>query len=168
MNFFNNLLKNNKYNSNGFDFNYLSENYVYIRNNPYTISNIKRLLKILKESTDLVNTTKSPKVFFERYQLSISILNELIPVENKFKFIGDKPSKIKKQLQKKEQYTVSDFIDRYYQDYIEKINSLKTAKAKINKVNKFKEDIEYYKLYIQSENIEKYNNLYDELLKNIN
>lgn len=168
MNFLNNLFKSNSQFKTGFDFNYLSDNYVYIRNRPYTTSNINRLLEILKDSSTLINTTKNPKVFFERYLLCISILNELIPIEHKIKFIGDTPSKIKKQLQLKENYTVNDFIDRYYQDFLEKISSLKTRKAKINKINKFKEDIEYYELYIQDENIKKYNNLYTELLKQIN
>ncbi len=148
---------------NGFDFNYLSNEYVYLRNRTYNKSSIERVLKILKESGDLINTTKTPKVFFERYLLSISILNELIPIERKLSFSGKKPSALKRELQEKEVFTVNDFLDRYYNDTLEKINAYKTVKAKQNKVYEFSNEIDKYSRYMTLESLKKFTTLYEQL-----
>lgn len=153
----------------GFDFNYLSDNYTYIRNNKYwNKETVNNCLKILKDCAKLINTTKKADIFFERYLLALSILNELIPIENKLSFKGDKPSKIKKQLYEKEIFTVNDFLDRYYNDFFEKINQLKTTKAKKNKIDAFSNELKDYMQYLSSESIEKYNNLYSKLNELIN
>ena len=124
---------------NGFDFNYLSNEYIYLRNRNYNKSSIERALKVLKESGNLINTTKTPKVFFERYLLSISILNE------------------------KEVFTVNDFLDRYYNDTLEKTNAYKTVKARQNKVYEFSNEIDGYSMYMTLESLKKFTALYEQL-----
>lgn len=164
MSIFDFLSKNNTidmYPKKGFDFSYLSDNYIYIRNNKYyNLDTAKNCLKILKECANLINTTKKPEIFFRRYLLALSILNELIPVERKFPFKGDKPSKIKKEFYQKEILTVNDFIDRYYNDTLLKITSLKTEKSKIARINEFHSSLDTYKQYMSAESINKYNELY--------
>ena len=150
---------NNAYPKKGFDFNYTMEEYSAIKQNRYNISTIQRYLEILKDCGNLINTTKKPDVFFSRYLIALAILNDLIPIENKLNLQGDKPSQIKKQLYDKEIFTVNDFIDRYYQDIISQIISLKTEKAKQKRINDFCNGLDIYKLHLSQESLDKYNNL---------
>lgn len=146
------------------DFNYIDNNYSYIINKNYYRGTIENCLRISKDCANLINTTKKPDVFFNRYNLLISIMNELITVEKKFKFDGSKPSEIKKHLMDKEQYTINDFIDRYYQNAILKINSFKTMKAKENSAKKFLDDIHDYYVFMGKTSICKINNLYNSII----
>lgn len=148
----------NKISIEGFNFEYRSKQFEYIRDSNHYIGTIERCLQILKESTALINNTKNPKVFFERYLLVISILNELILVEQQYKdiFIGNQPTQLKKQLVEKEVYTVNDFIDRYYIDTLDKISQLKTIKSKKNRVTLFCNGLNDYKKYLNKNSFEKY------------
>lgn len=150
-----------KLNDNGFNFNYFSDEFVYIRNTNYDIRTIKRCLTILKDCADLINTTKKPKVFFERYLLAISIINELIIVEkrNKKLFAGSKPTTIKKQFIEKEILTVNDFIDRYYTDILFQMSKLKTSKAKNMRIDDFCNGLNNYKKYLRINSLEHYTKL---------
>lgn len=150
----------NKIYDTGFDFNYTTKEYHY-----YDIVGIKRGLQILKDCQELINTTKTPNVFFERYLLAINILNELILVEKKYKnlFIENKPSDIKKQLQNKEVYTVNDFLNRYYNQTIININSLKTEKAKQKRKDNFYNEIIKYQSYINKTSFYKFKTLYEKI-----
>lgn len=168
MKLFSNLFKSNKpisvYTKKGFDFNYLSNNFIYIRNNKHwNKENVSNCFRILKDSAKLINTTKKPEVFFERYLLALSILNELIPIEKKLLIKGDTPSKIKKQFYEKEILTVNDFIDRHFNETLDKLNSLKTEKSKINQIDKYCSAFDNYKQYLSNESISKYNSLCAEL-----
>lgn len=154
----------NKIYDNGFDFNYTTGEYHYLKKCPYyDIAGLKRCLQILKDCKELINTTKSPKVFFERYLRAIDILNELILVEKRYKnlFVGNKPSDIKNQLQSKEIYTVNDFLDRYYNQTIATINSLKTENAKQKRKVSFYNEIIKYQNYINKTSFYKFKTLYE-------
>lgn len=168
MSLFDNLFKSsnstNAYPKKGFDFNYLSDNFSYIRNNKnWNNENVSNCFKILKDCAKLINTTKKPEVFFERYLLALTVLNELIPIEKKLPIKGDTPSKIKKQFYEKEILTVNDFIDRHFNETLDKLNSLKTEKSKTNQINKYCSAFDNYKQYLSNESISKYNSLCIEL-----
>lgn len=150
---------------NGFNFNYTTEEYSAIRNNRYFEGTIIRYNQILKDCSELINTTKTPKVFFERYLIAIAILNDYILIERKLSFKGKKPSQIKKELQEKEIFTVNDFLDRYYEDTLSKINNLKTSKAKQNRVYKFSNEIDTYSKYLTNESLKKFTVQYEQLEK---
>ena len=148
---------------NGFNFNYTTDEYSAIRKKKYGISTIQIYFKILKDCEHLINTTKNPDVFFKRYMIAIAILNDLILIEHKLHFKGNKPSDIIKQLKAKEVYTVNDFLDRYYQDTLNKINSYKTSKAKQNKVISFSNEIDKYSIYMTNESLKKFTLMYEQL-----
>ena len=97
--------------------------------------------------------------------MAIAILNDLILIENKLSFKGKTPSKIKKQLQEKESFTVNDFLDRYYNDTVNKINNCKTIKAKQNKVISFSNGIDEYSIYMTKDSLTKFTIMYDQLEK---
>lgn len=153
---------------NGFNFNYKTEEYSAIRKRRYDMITIQNYFRILKDCEELINTTKNPNVFFKRYLIALAILNDLILIENKLSFKGNKPSKIKKQLQEKEIYTVNDFLDRYYQDNLDKIKNLKTSRAKQNKVDSFSNEIDKYSIYMTNESLKKFTLMYEDLKNYIN
>lgn len=150
---------------NGFNFNHTTDEYSAVKNNRYYEGTIIRYNQILKDCSELINTTKTPKVFFERYLIAIAILNDYILIERKLSFKGKKPSQIKKELQEKEIFTVNDFLDRYYEDTLSKINNLKTSKAKQNRVYKFSNEIDTYSKYMTNESLKKFNIQYEQLEK---
>lgn len=161
MGLFTNIFSHNKskviYPRKGFDFNYVMDEYSSIRKKKYNALTVQRHIEILKDCGNLINTTKKPNVFFSRYLIALALLNDLILIENKKVFNGDKPSEIKKQFYEKEIYTVNDFIDRYYEDIISQISGLKTQKAKQNRINDFCNGLNDYKQYLSTESLNKYN-----------
>lgn len=170
MGFFANIFSNNKkhisYPRKGFDFDYIMDEYSAIRKGKYNALTVERHIEILKDCGNLINTTKKPDVFFHRYLIALALLNDLILIDNIKFFKGNKPSDIKKQFYEKEIYTVNDFIDRYYEDTISQIFSLKTQKAKQSRVDKFCNGLNDYKQYLSTESLNKYNDLCSQL-KNI-
>lgn len=163
MGFLKNIFTNNKVNISyprkGFDFNYIMDEYSEIRKGRYNALTIERHIQILKDCGNLINTTKKPDVFFNRYLIALALLNDLILIKNKKIFKGDKPSEIKRQFYEKEIYTVNDFIDRYYEDTISQISSLKTQKAKQSRIDKFCNALNNYKQYLSVDSLNKYNEL---------
>ena len=168
-NFFNNFIavKVSSTSYNGFNFNYTMPEYSAIRNGNYNLFTIKRYIKMLNDCKDLINTTKSPDVFFNRYLMAIALLNELILIERKLSFKGQKPSKVKKQFQEKEIFTVNDFLDRYYNETLYKISMLKTHKAKVNKIIAFSNKIDEYSIYMTNQSLSRFTIMYDTLEKSI-
>lgn len=123
-------------------------------------------LKLVKESTDLINNTKTPDVFFFRYEFLIETVNKLIGIEKYIKFKGDTPTKLLEQINIKKVHTINDFIDRFYEDTLKQINKLKTDKAKLKRINEFHPALSSYFCHMESENINKVKEL-DKSLKNI-
>ncbi len=142
------------------------EFYITIHNRQEGEFYAAQMLKIVNDCANLINTTKNPKVFFERYDLLIEKLKQLSKLECLVHFRGNTPSKDLKQTLNKKAFTINDFIDRYYQDTIEKIKSLKTIQAKQKRIENFYQNLFYYNDCMLPVNIEKYTNLYkNKLLK---
>ena len=150
------------------NFNYIDTNNLYIIDKNHYSGTIENCLRICRDCVKIINTTKNPKIFFDRYNLLISITNELITVEKKYKFNSEKPSQFKEKLKEKEIYTINDFLNRYYQDTIKKVKDLKTIKGKTNSVKKFIDSIIMYKNYLNKENLNLANTLYNSLIDNYN
>lgn len=70
---------------------------------------------------------------------------------------------LKKILDKKF-FTINEFIDRYYQDTLNKIDKLKTQKAKDKKIQQFYDELCKYNEYMLHENITNYTMLHKELI----
>lgn len=146
------------------DYNYIDYNNTYIINKNSDFSTIEICLKICRDCVHILNTTKNPNIFFERYKLLISTTNELITVENKYKFYNQLPHQFKENLIEQERFVINDFINRYYNDFINRINNLKTEKGKTNFAKKFIDNIDlYYNLY-NIDNLSHINNLYNSII----
>ena len=121
-------------------------------------------LKIVKDCIRLVNSTKNPKVFFERYNLLIDNMKKLAQCERYVHFSGDKPSISLVEFRNKKNLTINDFIDRYFDDTKNKIQKLTTNKAKLNNANKFYNSLQAYYPEMSADNIDNIENKYKTLL----
>lgn len=111
-------------------------------------------LKQINESIKIVNTTKNPETFFSRHSFILERLDQLIDVLNKVSYSGENPTDYLKEFNENKISTFNDFINRYYEDVLLKINNLKTEKAKINNADKFYNNLMNYKEHLENENIE--------------
>lgn len=95
-------------------------------------------LRIINDCSRLVADTKSPEVFFDRYDLLLETLSKLAEIENVAPLKGARPSdELQRFLAIREEAT-GDFIERYARDTRTKIYELSTPKGKANKAEAFK------------------------------
>lgn len=99
-----------------------------------------QLIKQLSDSIKILNTTTSPEVFFQRYDFCIGRLSLLRDCEKYMSFKkGETPTENYHRLKHQDYFdkaTVS-MIHRVEDKYQNKIESLKTKKAKLNWAGKF-------------------------------
>lgn len=143
----------------------LDENtYVTVHNKKEAKFYAMGMLKIANDCANIVNTTKKPKIFFERYNLLIEKMEQLSKLEAFRCFNGKLPSKNLQEILDKKLLTIDEFIDRHHQDVLDEIHALKTSKAKEKRIETFYENFQIYKNCMEPKNIEKYESLYNELL----
>ena len=94
------------------------------------LESVKTLLKQAAESSNLVNSTVKPDVFFGRLGFLLDILLELQKYEKYKIFSGSSPSSDFKKLIQGLDKTVDAFINRSLNANKEKIEKLKTQSAK--------------------------------------
>lgn len=122
----------------------------------------QRELEILNDSAHLIETTKNPDTFFNRYDLYMEKLSLLANAEitGKIKVTGDSLSaKLKimdNQCQKIN--TINAFIDRMWDDTCNKANNLKTEKGKQNCYKKFYDILCKYEYRMPAVCIQHYKN----------
>ncbi len=134
-----------------------------IKNKKEAIFMAEQWLKVAQESANLINSTKNPDIFFGRYNLLIEKMKLLSNAENIVKFESKKPSEDLKDILDKKQLSIKEFIDRYYNETEKKVKGLTTQKAKENSINKFCEQLEFYNEEMLEENINYYQQLYNDL-----
>lgn len=123
------------------------------------------MLRIASDCANLVNTTKNPRVFFERYNLLINKLENLSKLEKFHCFVGKLPSNNLQEILNKREFTINDFLNRYCEDILIKISSLKTISSKKKKVDTFFNSLKQYELFMTDNNIQTYHFLYEKMLK---
>lgn len=116
-------------------------------------------LRIAQDSANLVNTTKNPEVFFPRLNLLIEKMEQLAAMENLVDFSGNSPSNNLAEIKRNRDKIIHDFLQRYYEDTKQKIESVKTPKAKHNHAERFKAKIEPYMYELSESNIEELNQM---------
>ena len=107
------------------------------RLSPSELEYVTQRMQQLQESVKLVNTTTKPDVFFKRLNFTLDILLDLRSYERYRIFKGSKPSDDYDKIIRNMEATVNDFIDRAVKANQQKINSLKTEKAKESNHEKF-------------------------------
>lgn len=116
----------------------------------------EQLLKILNDCTNLVNTTKSPEVFFGRYDLLLETLKKLSSLEltGIYKNSPELPSEALPRIQGIFAAATNDFIDRSFEAAQEKAGKLKTEKGKQNALRRYFDDMEQYTDRMESESVD--------------
>ena len=102
------------------------------------------LLKAVRESVGLINTTVNPDVFFERYGFALCCLRELSKMERLISFTGQKPSAFLLEMRRKRQPAICELIDRMCERTDQKLSGLKTEKGKISNYSKLYSQLEAY------------------------
>lgn len=125
-----------------------------------------QLLKICYESTSIINKTKNPKIFFERYNLLIEETTSLAKLETFLKFKGTLPSIQLENLKIKKEQETNSMIARCFEDLNNKISELKTDKAKITNIQKTYDDLRNFEQEMTANNIELYTKYYENLINN--
>lgn len=111
-------------------------------------------LRIIQESSKLVSDTKSPEVFFSRYDLLVETLEKFAEIENSSPLTGDKPSEILPQTIAAREKATDDFIVRYATTTRMKIYKLTTDKAKRNNAEAFKKILGEYSEKMTEKNLQ--------------
>ncbi len=125
---------------------------------------------IINDSIKLINETKNPDVYFKRWNTLIDISESLIIIENNYPnlFLNPKPKEQHKMLLENKDSSNKDFIDRFIEDTIKKIKSVKRIETKNNKLFDSVVIIEEYFDNFSDENKqyteEKINYIYNEFL----
>ncbi len=126
----------------------------------------QQFLKHCTESVEIVNHTKNPRVYFERYNFILENTNNLIQLEGMLKFNNTLPSvQLQKLLESKEEST-NLMIARCFDDLNNKISKLKTDKTKINNIQKVYDELSFYENEMTSKNIDLCNRYYKTFMSN--
>lgn len=112
-------------------------------------------MKILFETADIVNTTLKADTFFSRYALLLEVLGECVKLER----LGVKLKKFSatrnyNDIMAQKQATINAFIDRSYDDMMERAYALKSEQARENRRQKFFDTLRQYERSMTEENIE--------------
>lgn len=140
---------------------------VYVKNKSQAGFYAQQLLKQCQDSTNIVNRTKTPRVFFERYDLLIKNTDNLVQLEQFIKFKGLAPYTQLKELKNLKETQTNMMIERFVEDIQNQIDKLKTDKAKINTINKAFDNLSKYNEEMTQNNISLYKNYYTKLINNI-
>lgn len=101
---------------------------------------IDQNLKIIEDCARLVNTTKTPDVFFSRFDLLLDLLHKFVVLDkyvSRGYFHGmNTHTQYADVLATKEQAT-NNFINRYWEAAVSKVQNLKTTSAKKNTFDAF-------------------------------
>ncbi|MST73431.1 DUF4236 domain-containing protein [Roseburia sp. MUC/MUC-530-WT-4D] len=124
-------------------------------------------LRIIQDCVNIVNNTKNPDTFFERYELMEKKIDELVAIQGP-KYTGQSPAKLKAQVVSKKQAAIHDMIDRYYTDVSVKASVLKTIKGRRNRFHSFISTLEEYYDQMDDANIKYVGDLYDTVISDLN
>lgn len=109
-------------------------------NDPLIMS-IDGKIKIVADCERLIATTKTPSVFFERYDLLLEYLFYLVNDESAgvVDFKKPTPSERHHDAEARREERTNDFIQRYGDDVLRSTSNLKTADAKLKRAGAFRD-----------------------------
>jgi len=119
--------------------------------------------KIAQDSAKLVNETKVPGVFFDRFDLLTENLSKMAAIERLLPPQKESPSAALARIEGSKAASVNAFIDRYAQETRLKMYELSTERGKKNKAEAFYNILSEYKTRMPDESVEYYTNVYEQL-----
>lgn len=124
-----------------------------------TIQTVQNDYRILVDSSELVQKTNKPDVFFMRLQLMIEKVESLCKLERYFKrsgitFNGVQVQEMREDILQKYDEATRLFLVRYFTATLDKVDEMKTEKGKLGKIQKFYDSLQEYYSLMSEENIE--------------
>lgn len=113
----------------------------------------KDSLRIANDCIKILQTTVKPDVFFDRLQLFTWHTSNLALLEKYISFSGASPKEVFSVLISEKQECIGEFLVRYFCQVLDKADSLKTAKGKLNQYQKFYDSLKPYFAEMNAENI---------------
>lgn len=110
--------------------------------------------RIMNDCSRLLQTTTNPEVFFERLQLFETHCQLLVSLEKYTSYSGASPTELYNTLIREKQDVIKEFLVRYYNKVLDKADSLKTAKGKLNQYQKFYDSLKPYFSEMGTDNID--------------
>ena len=111
-------------------------------------------LRIAQDCSHILQTTTSPDVFFDRFQLFAWHCSELALLEKYVPISGGSPTEVFGVLMKEKQEIINQFLVRYFCKVFDKAESLKTDKGKLNQYQKFYDSLKPYFSEMDADNID--------------
>lgn len=127
----------------------------------------EQFLKHCYESKDLVNKTKTPRVFFERYDFLLTNTENLAELEYFLKFKGQKPSKTLIYLNEIRENETNTTIERVWDNFNKKFLNLKTKKGKETATNNLFNEFKPFIYAMTKSNIDLCTSYYDTFISRI-
>lgn len=127
-----------------------------------------QLLKIIKDSAELVNTTVNPEVFFMRYNLMLEHLKTLTGFEctGIYDNSPELPSEAFLRIEAQFEEQTNIFLNRSFEKAKEHSETLKTETGKKNAIKRYFDNMEKYKDHMSGESIEFFERMKAESLNN--
>lgn len=123
-----------------------------------------QILKQAKDCARIVNTTKNPDVYFDRFDFLLDCLEKMVGIERFVSFKGENPKKLLSSTLNLKELNTNNFIKRYYEDTLVKIGLLKTYRAKENKVNSFYKNLSKYESKLTPDSALVFSTCYESLI----
>lgn len=121
-------------------------------NLPLEYADVDRLWEIVDESLSIITTTVNPDTFFSRFNLIFEMIEKIIEQDKNASLARGELEKLK---QSKPQF-IDKFIDIMWEDTQKRMQSLKTERGKINRVDCYKKKLQKYESEMTTDNIHRY------------
>lgn len=124
-------------------------------------------MKIINDCSRLVSETKTPEVFFSRYDLLLETLSRFAEIEGAAPIASGSPSAELVRLSGLREEATDDFIKRYARDVRQKAYELTTERGKQNKAEAFKKTLLEYSNKLTENNMKTIEFEYQKILSSI-
>lgn len=119
-----------------------------------TYSRVENNMRIIKDGIKILNETTKPDTYFDRLDLMINCINDLLKFERYVDFRGSTPSEAMVEFVEQKQISIHQFLVRYFTAILDKAESLKTDKGKLNQYQKFYDSLQPYYSVMDADNID--------------
>lgn len=119
--------------------------------NSSAIQEAENAIKILQESSEILQNTTNSDVFFSRLKMFHKAINTLDVLSNQVSLTVN-PEEMQAAFEKDKQEMIYSFIVRAYNKVWDEANQLKTEAGKKRKFQQFFDDIEPYRPYMNEKN----------------
>lgn len=124
-------------------------------------------MRIINDCSKLVAETKTPEVFFSRYDLLLETLSKFAEIEGGAPIVSGSPSAELVRLSGLREEATDDFISRYARETRQKAYELTTEKGKRNKAEAFKKTLLEYSDKLTENNMKTIEFEYQKILSSI-